>query len=188
LFLHNTSFSINTILPQKVPRPHRMGPWNFFASRTVLHEAVGDAASSRRKSSGRTTCRHTEPFSFNLQQGGNMRINSQILGVLALVTAVFALGYPQPGQAQVSVTDQKIASYASAAVEVESLRSEWTKRIVAAESESAQAELREQANGEMVNAVKEEGLSVEEYNAITEAAKQDPELRSRISEEITAHQ
>lgn len=117
-----------------------------------------------------------------------MRIKSEILGVLALVTAVFAFGYPQPGQAQVSVTDQKIASYASAAIEVENLRGAWSKRIVAAESESEQAELRQQANDEMVNAVKEEGLSVEEYNSITEAAQQDPDLRSQITKEIEAAQ
>src|SRR5262249_4161425 len=69
---------------------------------------------------------------------------------------------------QAAVSDGEIQSFASAASEVQQLSQKWIPKLQAAapQGEQAQSQVRAQANAEMVEAVKRNGLSVEKYNQI----------------------
>lgn len=116
--------------------------------------------------------------------------------VLALCLGVLALGPahaqteqqqpPQPQQQQMQqseYTEEQLESFVDAAVAVNDLIEDWRPRITAAESEEQAAQLREQANEELAEAIEQtEGMSLEEYQQIGQAAQADPELSERINE------
>jgi len=86
-------------------------------------------------------------------------------------------------QAQAEFTDEQLESFVVAAVAVQELIREWNPRIEGAENAEQAAELREQANTELVEAVNgTDGITLEQYQEIGEAAQSDPDLASRIQE------
>ena len=100
------------------------------------------------------------------------------LSALALLAAT-ASG----AAAQEQFTDQKVESFVDAAVAVEDLVNEWQPKIQQAQDESQAEEMRQQANLELAQAVEDTaGISVEEYMAIGQEARQDPELAARIQD------
>ena len=69
-----------------------------------------------------------------------------------------------------------------AALAVDKLIREWNPRIQAAEDEAQAAQLREQANGELVEVIaRTDGITVEQYQEIGRAAQADPDLKARIN-------
>ena len=68
-----------------------------------------------------------------------------------------------------------------AALAVDKLIREWNPRIQAAEDMAQAAQLREQANGDLVEVIaRTDGITVEQYQQILQAAKADPDLKARI--------
>jgi Domain of unknown function (DUF4168) len=62
---------------------------------------------------------------------------------------------------------------------------QWRPQIQAAPSEADKQQMAEQANQEMRAAVAgTEGITVEEYQAIAQAAQTDPQLMARIDQVI----
>lgn len=116
--------------------------------------------------------------------------------VLALCLGVLALGpahaqteqqpppqQPQQEMQQTEFTEDQLESFVDAAVAVNDLIESWRPRITAAESEEQAAQLREEANEELAEAIEQtEGMSLEEYQEIGQAAQADPELSERINE------
>ena len=106
---------------------------------------------------------------------------------LALAAVPAVAGQPagiQLAQAQ-QFSDEKIESFAVAALEVSRIRDDYVARIQQAESEEQRQQLAEQATTEMVEAVESApGITTEEYNAIIQAASEDQALSQRINEQI----
>jgi hypothetical protein len=99
--------------------------------------------------------------------------------ILALSLVFMATGAPR---AQGQYDEAKLESFVTAALEVNQLVEQWTPRIQGAASETEAAELRDQANGELVAAIEQTGgISVDEYREISQAAQADPQLMARIS-------
>jgi hypothetical protein len=95
----------------------------------------------------------------------------------------FALATSSPGwsQQQPEFSDQQLESFVAAALAVDKLIREWNPRIQAAEDMAQAAQLREQANGELVEVIaRTDGITVEQYQQILQAAKADPDLKARI--------
>lgn len=93
-----------------------------------------------------------------------------------LVWAASATGY-----AQSAFSDQKLEAFVAAAVAVTELSEQWRQRIGEAGSEEKANALREQANQELVAAVEgTDGITVQEYKDISDAARGDPELSAKI--------
>ncbi|WP_430475827.1 DUF4168 domain-containing protein [Thalassospira lucentensis] len=86
--------------------------------------------------------------------------------------------------AQTEFGDQKLQQYAEAVTQIQELNVEWQQRIQQTEDPGKAQELRQTANEEMVGAIREEGLTLEEYNQITDAATNDPELRNKITQHL----
>jgi hypothetical protein len=102
--------------------------------------------------------------------------------IVALSLTLSAAG---AAQAQEQYDQEKLESFVVAALEVNRLVEQWTPRIQAAPSETEAAEMREQANSQLVEAINQSSdITVDEYREISAAAQSDPALMARISEII----
>jgi hypothetical protein len=123
-----------------------------------------------------------------------MKIQPAVLTLSAILTGALILALalpmqaqdaqpkqPQPSAQQVEPSQDQLKSFASAALQVQEIRSKWQTRMQAADSDEKAQEFQTQASAEMVNAVKEKGLTVETYRAIATAARDNPELAGRIA-------
>jgi hypothetical protein len=103
--------------------------------------------------------------------------------VLLTAALAFALATSGPvwAQAKPQFSDQQVESFVIAALAVDKLIREWNPRIQAAENDAEAAQLREEANGELVEAIaRTDGITVEQYQQILLARKADPDLKARI--------
>jgi hypothetical protein len=104
--------------------------------------------------------------------------------ILALALPIQAQDSPpqqsQPPTQQFEPSQDQLASFASAVLQVQQIRSKWQTRMQDADSAEKTQEFQTQATAEIVSAVQERGLTVETYNAIATAARDNPELVSRI--------
>jgi hypothetical protein len=87
----------------------------------------------------------------------------------------------QPPAQQPEFSQNQLKSFASAALQVQELRSKWQAKMQEAGSAEAASALQEQANTEIVQAVGDAGLTVESYNTIATAARDNPDLANRIA-------
>ena len=106
----------------------------------------------------------------------------KVLLTAALTFALAALG-PVWAQAQPEFSDQQLESFVVAALAVDEVIREWNPRIQAAEDDAQAAQLREQANAELVEVITQtDGITIEQYQEIGRAAQADPDLAARINE------
>lgn len=77
-------------------------------------------------------------------------------------------------------SQQQLESYAAAVLKVQAIDQTWKPQIQEAETPQQAEQLTMQAAEEMIGEIQGEGLTVQEYNAITQAAEQDPALYDRI--------
>jgi GTP1/Obg family GTP-binding protein len=86
----------------------------------------------------------------------------------------------QAGQDEVSVNE--IASFAKAQNQVVKIQQEYRAKLSGIDDPAQQQPIVQEMNGRLVAAVQQEGLSVERYNEISNAAQSDPALQQRISQ------
>jgi hypothetical protein len=77
-------------------------------------------------------------------------------------------------------SQEQLEAYANAVLKVQQIDQAWSPKIQQAPTKVEAETLTAQATDEMVGGIEEEGLSVQEYNAITQAAQQDDQLYERI--------
>lgn len=119
----------------------------------------------------------------------SIRLTAAALATLGLALAVAPVTAGQPAGIQLAqaetYSDEKLESFAMAAVEVGKIRNDYVGRIQQAESEEERQQLAEEATGEMMQAVEgTPGITADEYNAIIQAAQNDQELTDRIRQQI----
>lgn len=79
----------------------------------------------------------------------------------------------------------QLQSFVSAYLQVDEITRTYVPQMQEADSTEQQQQLQHQATQEMVMAVENaEGISVDEYNAIAQAAQADPELAMQLDEMI----
>ncbi|MBU4612565.1 DUF4168 domain-containing protein [Achromobacter sp. GG226] len=81
-----------------------------------------------------------------------------------------------------SVTDAQLQQFVESAQKVAVLSDEYTQRLQTAPDQSAQQQIVAEANDRMASAVQESGLTVDEFNGISEALEQDPQLHARAQQ------
>lgn len=84
----------------------------------------------------------------------------------------------RPSSADIS--DDTVTKVGSAAVRVVEIRQTYTPRIVAAQSQAEREDLEQEATEALVEAISDQGLSVDEYNEVVAAAQADPDLEQRL--------
>lgn len=122
-----------------------------------------------------------------------MKIQPAVLTLSAVLASalILALALPmqaqdaqppqqQPPTQQFEPSDNQVEAFASAALQVQQIRSKWQTRMQEADNAEKAQELQVQAATEMVSAVQERGLTVETYKAIATAARDNPDLAGRI--------
>jgi hypothetical protein len=102
--------------------------------------------------------------------------------VTSVVAALFLSG-AQPLLAADEYSDTKLQSFADAVLAVNAVVEQWRAQIQAAPSETDAEQMAQQANEDMRAAVAgTEGITVEEYQEIAQAAQTDPQLMARIDQ------
>jgi len=95
----------------------------------------------------------------------------------------------QPAPADsASVTDEQITAFIAAAQGVNMIAQTYQPQLEAAESEEAAMAVQQEAQDQMMAAVEQSGLSLEDYNAIAAGVQTDPELAERINAQAAAAQ
>ena len=90
---------------------------------------------------------------------------------------------PQPQPAMPSeLAQSQIETFADAAIEVRRVQQDFDAQVQAAQNAEEIEQLQQQAQQQARQAVEDKGLSVDEYNAILQAANQDPQLYAMIVE------
>ena len=77
-------------------------------------------------------------------------------------------------------SEAELETYVAAVLKIYEIDKAWQPRIDEAQTNGEAAALTREATEQMIGEVQALGLSVEEYNAITEAAEQDNQLYERI--------
>src|SRR6266481_445204 len=91
---------------------------------------------------------------------------------------------PGPSTSAPDLSDQKLNAVAAALERVASLRNDYRQRIAEAEAPSEKARIAAEANKELTKVVTEQGLSVEEYTSILDAARDNPEIRDKLFQHV----
>jgi Domain of unknown function (DUF4168) len=82
------------------------------------------------------------------------------------------------------LSDQKLSAAAAALERVVSLQQDYRQRIAEADAPAEKERIVAEANSKLEKAVTEQGLSVDEYSSIVDAAREDPEIRDKILRRI----
>lgn len=94
-------------------------------------------------------------------------------------------GYQQRSQTGGGdISQQQLEKYAQAQEKVMNISRRHSQRLEGVQDRDKAVELQQQAQQQMVEAVKSTGLTVEEYRQITEKAQSDPEFRDRLLKEL----
>jgi hypothetical protein len=91
---------------------------------------------------------------------------------------------PVPGSPAPAVSDQKIEATAAALERVANLQQTYRQRLSEVTEQAEKERIVAEANGALTKAVTDQGLSVDEYASILQAAQNDPALRGKIIERI----
>ena len=115
-----------------------------------------------------------------------MRLWAQLLTAAILATAVPVANAqvqspaPSPAEPSQNIPDQKLDATAAALNKIADVKENYTQQIEATPNEADKQRLVDEANKELVKAVTDQGLSVEEYTSIMVMAQSDPAVRQKI--------
>lgn len=102
-----------------------------------------------------------------------------------LAWAPLAMAYEDDmdaGAPDIEVSSAEVESFAAAMLDVQQLGQEWTQRMQETEDQEELSQMQQEAQEEMISAIEDHGMTVEEYNEIATAAQQDPELAQEIQQ------
>ena len=88
------------------------------------------------------------------------------------------------GASAASYGEDDLNSFAMAAVRIHRISTAYTQQIKEAKSEPEKADLEQRANGEMIKAVENEGLSVDTYQTIVSNLDFDADLADKVRHKI----
>lgn len=78
------------------------------------------------------------------------------------------------------LSQQKLEKYSQAQEKIMDISQDYRQRLNGAQGEDEAMKLKTAARQEMAGAVTATGLTVQEYNKITQAAQEDPKVRERL--------
>lgn len=77
------------------------------------------------------------------------------------------------------VSDEQLRKFVASAQQVAVLSQQYSQQLQGVQDQSQQQQVVEEANGKMAEAIQSNGLTVQEFNGISEAVDNDPELNAR---------
>lgn len=128
-------------------------------------------------------------------KNNHLIINLSLLTGLLVGTPVAMAQYdPPPPQEQMApqgaapqeldqeTKDKFIAAY----IDVREIQNEYTTKLQDVTDQEKAQQLQQQAQQEMMSAVESNGMSVNDYNAVTQVVANDPELLDEIQRQVGA--
>lgn len=114
-----------------------------------------------------------------------VRMTAAAAFAIAAVTmpAGFALAAdekPKAAAPKSNFSDKRLNDFAAAAKEVFEIRQKYAPKFEAAGNDADKKEIVQQARGEMEQAIKGKGLTIEQYNEVLVAAKDDQVLAEKL--------
>ncbi|MCO6440279.1 MAG: DUF4168 domain-containing protein [Nitrococcus mobilis] len=106
-----------------------------------------------------------------------MNIARRITLALSMGLLMVPITYAQNGG---DFSQQKLEKYSEAQQKITNISQQYRGRLNQAQDRDKAIELQQQAQQQMAKAVISAGLTVEEYNRITEAVQSEPQLRERL--------
>lgn len=91
-------------------------------------------------------------------------------------------------QQSAQFSDNQISTFAEAVVGVTEVTDEYSDRFQSAETAEESTALQQEARAQMVDAIEDAGLSVQEYNDIATAARNNPNVNQAVQAELEALQ
>lgn len=88
---------------------------------------------------------------------------------------------PSATAAANAYTDTQLQNFINASRQVAAISQEYTPRIESTTDQHEREQIFREADDKMVAAVKDEGLSVNEFNAINQQLPQDPQLEQHVN-------
>ena len=85
-------------------------------------------------------------------------------------------------QAQQKITEGMLVKFVAAMEDVQKVTTKYRDKFQNAENQEEARSIQQEAQKEMIAAVKDSGLSPQQYNMIIQRAQSDKELRSRLKE------
>lgn len=112
----------------------------------------------------------------------------KIIGRTAATWAMLPMVPPEEGaggSAASGFRDSEVQSFAKAAVRVQMISDAYSQKMGETRSDAEKKQLQRRASSEMVQAVKNEGLSVDRYQDIAKRVDTDPDLARRIRDKLS---
>jgi len=78
------------------------------------------------------------------------------------------------------MSDAMVQKVGKALRNAATIRQQYTDRAQSTKSQDQQQQLTEQAQGDMIKAINDQGLSVQQYNQVIQMAQADPTLKERL--------
>ncbi|MGM0450685.1 MAG: DUF4168 domain-containing protein [Pseudomonadota bacterium] len=88
----------------------------------------------------------------------------------------------EQSQEPADFSDEELQQFVDLQDRIGEIREEYVSQIEDAESEDKARELQQEAQSEMVSAIEDAGMSVQEYNAIAVAYNSNPDIQERVDE------
>jgi Domain of unknown function (DUF4168) len=93
---------------------------------------------------------------------------------------------PDAGRSNADLSDDMIAKVGTAVGHVAAIQQDFSPRIAAAVSPDEKQGLQQEAGAAVVQAISDQGLTIDQYNEVVSAAQTDPDLEERILEVANA--
>lgn len=88
----------------------------------------------------------------------------------------------EQSQKAADFSDDELQQFVGLQDRIGEIREEYVSQIEAADSEDKARKLQQEAQSEMVSAIEDAGMSVQEYNAIAVAYNSNPDIQKRVDE------
>ena len=96
--------------------------------------------------------------------------------------------YQAPAAQAVNFSEQQVSQFADSYLDILEIQEEFTARLEQAQEPEQAQQLQQEANEEMIQAIHDNGLDVQEYTELAQAMDTDPELRQQVVELVTERQ
>ncbi|HKF95562.1 MAG TPA: DUF4168 domain-containing protein [Gammaproteobacteria bacterium] len=110
--------------------------------------------------------------------------------VLALVltlgagAAAYAQDFDTPTMNPATVSEAHLEKFANVNVKAQEIQEKYKAEVDGIKNLEDLTKVQQKMNGELVDAIQGEDMSVEEYQEVSTAVQQSPELRSRVMTKI----
>lgn len=88
----------------------------------------------------------------------------------------------EQSQQKADFSDEELEQFVGLQDRIGEIREEYVSQIEEADSEDKARQLQQEAQSEMVSAIEDAGMSVQEYNAIAVAYNSNPDVQEKVDE------